>query len=66
MKLKPGQNNLFRGLNEPISGIKRDIWVPLEKKTNIKSKREELEQHDGEETEGFIFSLSLFLRFTKI
>ena len=39
------------------------------KQTNIKGKREELEQHDVEETEGLIFffySLSLFLRFTKI
>ena len=29
------------------------------KKTNIKGKREELEQHDGEETEGFIFFILL-------
>ena len=59
MKLKRGQNNLFRGLNGPRSGIKRDMWAPLEKKTNIKGKREELEQHDREETEGFIFFILL-------
>ena len=36
------------------------MWVPLlEKKTNIKGKWEELEQHDGKETEGFIFFIIL-------
>ena len=49
---------------------KRDMWVPLKKKqTNIIVKREELEQKDGEETEGFnFFFLSIYfsLRSTEI
>ena len=63
MKLKPGQNNLFRGLNGPRSGIERDMWVPLEKKTiKHKSGRMLIKTDDREELLFFLVFI-LFASF---
>ena len=60
MILKLGQNNLFRGVNRPISGIKRDIWVPLKKK-RIKIEWDGEDGQRGVRCERFFFSLLVSL-----
>ena len=63
MKLKPRQNNLFRGLNGPRSGIKRDMWVPLEKKKQTNIKVVDGRTKDGEDAEKILIFFSLLVSF---